>query len=211
MKFNYETQGAITYFVCELEPTEQIDTLTLGMLTNNHIVGLAPVLYTEMNNQRFLKYNISAKISVEQIFGGNMNKERAMLAFHNILNAVCSADEYMIEPNCFLMQAENMFMNVSSCEAALICIPVVTNKDINVEAINMFKKILVSAQFAPNEDAGYITQLITYLNDAAGFSIYGFRDLVEQIKLQPAIPTMKKVTSEVVKPSVQPIAQQPIY
>ena len=47
MKFTYETQGAITYLVCELDAMEQIDSLTLGMLTNNHIQGLAPVLYTE--------------------------------------------------------------------------------------------------------------------------------------------------------------------
>ena len=210
MKFNYETQGAITYFVCELEGTEQIDSLTLGMLTNNHIVGLAPVLYTEMNNQRFLKYNISAKISVEQIFGGNMNKERAMLAFHNILSAVCSAEDYMIDPNCFLMQAEYMFMNVSSCETALICIPVVSDKDVNMEAINMFKKLLVSAQFAPNEDAGYIAQLIAYLNDVASFNIYRFKDLVEQVKQQPSMPAVPKVEAVAVTPSVQLVAQQPV-
>ena len=72
MKFNYETQGASTYLVCELEPTEQLDSLTLGMLTNNHIPGLAPVIHTEMNGQRFLKYNISAKVASNQFFGGNM-------------------------------------------------------------------------------------------------------------------------------------------
>ena len=49
MNFSYETQGAVTYLVCELDADEQLDSLTMGMLTNNHIVGLAPVLYMEMN------------------------------------------------------------------------------------------------------------------------------------------------------------------
>lgn len=182
MKFTYETQGAITYLVCELESTEQLDSLTLGMLTNNHINGLAPVLYTEMNGQQFLKYNISAKVSSEQFFSGSMNKQRTLIAFHNILEAICSVDEYMIDQNCFSMLPEHVFLNVSNCEAALVCVPVVTNKDITPDVANFFKKIMFSTQFDPNEDAGYITQLITYINSNANFSVYGLKDLVNNLQ-----------------------------
>lgn len=182
MKFTYETQGAITYLVCELDATEQIDSLTLGMLTNNHIQGLAPVLYTEMNGLRFLKYNISAKLTVEQFFSGNMNKQRTLNAFANILNAICSADEYMIDQNCFSVVSEHVFINISNCESALICVPVSVEKDINIEIASLFKKILFSTQFDQNEDASYITQLITYLNGGQSFNVYGLRDLVNKLQ-----------------------------
>ncbi len=188
MKFSYETQGAITYLVCELETAEQIDSLTLGMLTNNHISGLAPVLYTEMNGQQFLKYNISAKISSEQFFSGNMNKQRTLQAFGNILETICSIDEYMIEQNCFSILPEHVFINVSNCEAALICIPVITDKNINPEISNFFKKIMFSSQFDSSEDAGYITQLITYINDNNNFNVYGLRDLVKQLQSDASMP-----------------------
>ena len=189
MKFTYETQGAITYLVCELDVTEQLDSLTLGMLTNNHIQGLAPVLYTEMNGLRFLKYNISAKITIEQFFSGNMNKQRTLAAFSNILNALCSADEYMIDQNCFSVIPEHMFINVSNCETALICVPITVEKDINSEIAGLFKKILFSTHFDQSEDAGYITQLITYLNDGASFNIYGLRDLVVRLQANTASNT----------------------
>lgn len=182
MKFNYETQGASTYLVCELEPTEQLDSLTLGMLTNNHISGLAPVIHTEMNGQRFLKYNISAKVASNQFFGGSMNKQRALTAFKNILDALCSADEYMIEQNCFSVIPEHVYLNVSNCESALICIPVDSDKNINTEVAALFKQILFTTQFDANEDANFITEMITYLNNGATFNVYGFRDLV--VKLQ---------------------------
>ncbi len=180
MNFNFETQGAITYLVCELDSADQLDTLTLGMLTNNHISGLAPVLYTEMNGQRFLKYNISAKVSAEQFFGGNMTKQRTIGAFQNILNSLCAADEYMIDQNCFSVLPEHVFLNVSNCETALICIPVESSKDINAEVANFFKKILFSTQFDQSEDAGYITQMISCINNSA-FNVYGFKDLVDKI------------------------------
>lgn len=178
MNFTYETQGAITYLVCELESQEQLDGLALGMLTNNHIAGVAPVLYTEMNGQRFLKYNISAKVSADQFFSGTVSKERALNAFKNILNAVCSADEYMIDPKCFSVVSEHVFLNVSSCEVALVCIPTETEKDFNAELSAFFKKILISTQFESGGDTSYIAELVSYINNSGAFTVYGLRDLV---------------------------------
>lgn len=203
MNFTYETQGAITYLVCELEATEQIDSLTLGMLTNNHIQGLAPVLYTEMNGQRFLKYNISAKLTVDQFFSGNMNKQRTLTAFSNILNALCSADEYMIDQNCFSVASEHVFINVSNCETALICIPVTVEKDFNNEVASLFKKILFSTQFDQSEDASYITQLITCLNGGPSFNIYALKDLVARLQSTNAVPATPA------QPSYQAPVQRP--
>ena len=202
MKFTYETQGAITYLVCELDANEQIDSLTLGMLTNNHIQGLAPVLYTEMNGQRYLKYNISAKITVEQFFSGSMNKQRTLTAFSNILNALCSADEYMIDQNCFSVAPEHVFLNVSNCETALICVPVVVEKDINVEIAALFKRILFATQFDQSEDASYITQLITCLNSGPAFNAYVMKDLVAKLQAGNTAPAQPAY-----KPPVQPVAQ----
>lgn len=182
MNFTYETQGAITYLVCELAATEQVDSLTLGMLTNNHIPGLAPVLYTEMNGQRYLKYNISAKISADQFFSGNMNKQRILTAFSNILNAICSADEYMIDLNSFSVVSKHIFLNVSSCETALICVPVTIEKDINAEVAAFFKQVLFTTQIDASENISFVTEMITYLNNSATFNVYGFRDLVAKLQ-----------------------------
>ncbi len=207
MQFTYETQGAITYLVCELDATEQIDNLTLGMLTNNHIAGLAPVLYTEMNGQQYLKYNISAKVSSEQFFSGSMNKQRTLTAFHNILEALCSVDEYMIDQNCFSMLPEHVFLNVSNCEVALVCVPTVTDKDITPEVANFFKKIMFSTQFDPNEDAGYITQLITYINSNANFNVYGLKDLVNNLQAGTSVPQAAPVQPQAF--NAPPVQQKP--
>ena len=211
MNFNYETQGAITYLVCELDSNDQLDNLTLGMLTNNHINGLAPVLYTEMDGQRFLKYNISAKVAVNQFFSGSMNKQRAMQAFQSILNALCSADEYMIDQNCFSVNPDHVFLNVSNCEAALVCIPVDNARNINAETAALFKQIVFNTQFDPNEDSGYITQMISYLNSGTNFTVYGFRDLVQRLASGAASPA--QVTPQVQsapiqqsKPAVPPVS-----
>lgn len=211
MKFTYETQGAITYLVCELESKEQIDSLTLGMLTNNHITGLAPVLYTEMNGQCFLKYNISAKISSDQFFGGSINKQRILTAFRNIIHTICSADEYMIDLNCFSVVPEHVFLNVSNCETALICVPVTNDRDINHEVVTFFKKIMFEAQFDPSEDTSFMAELLAYINNSSVFNVYGMKDLVDRLlssagTVQNTRPVMQQmygtVSANVQQPSV---------
>lgn len=214
MKFTYETQGAITYLVCELENEEQVDKIALGMLTNNHIVGLAPVLYTEMNSQRFLKYNISAKVSSDQFFSGTMNKQRTLNAFQNILSAICSVDEYMIDQNCFSILSEHIFLNVSNCETAMICIPVTNDKDINSEVSALFKKIMFSSQFDNNEDASYITQIITYVNSGESFTVYGLKDLIDKLYTGTSVsasavqqaPVMQQIPISTVQQPVIPVS-----
>ena len=47
--FKYENQGANTYLVYSVPPDNIVDTLSLGMLTNNSIPGLAKTLYTQMD------------------------------------------------------------------------------------------------------------------------------------------------------------------
>ena len=66
MEFSYENQGANTYLVYEIASDDMLDTLSLGMITNNNVPGLAQSLFTQMDNQKYIKYNITSKISMKQ-------------------------------------------------------------------------------------------------------------------------------------------------
>ncbi len=229
MKYSYETQGASTYLVCELEPADQLDGLTLGMLTNNHIPGVAPVIYTEMNGQQYLKYNISAKISSDQFFSMGITKDRTLLGLKNILDALCSADDYMIDINCFSLAKEQVFLNVSSCEAALICIPVVSQENINTRGIAFFKESLENCSLG-QQDKPYVDELMNYLQEETAFSVYGLKELVTDLqsgarkpvavaKSVPTPPPVSPFDSTVSiedmpnlagKPAVPPVATPPV-
>lgn len=200
MNFNFERQGPVTYLVCQLDNNEVVDTLTLGMLTNNHIVGLAPVLYTELNGQRFLKYNISAKISAGHFFAGDVARERALEAFTNIANSICAADDYMIDQSCFTLAPEYVFLNVSSCEVSLVCIPVLSNKDINAEIVELFSSLIETSGL---KASGQVPQIDEYLANEAAFNIYSFKNIIEEEKkgISPIVsPIMTAVNSNPEEP-----------
>ncbi len=72
--FTYENQGASTYLVYALSDEEMIDSMSLGMITNNAIPGLSSTMFMQMNAVRYLKYNVSSRIPVSQFFSGPVNK-----------------------------------------------------------------------------------------------------------------------------------------
>ena len=144
MEFTYENQGSNTYLVYGIKENDVVDTMSLGMLTNNKIPGLAPALFTQMDEERFIKYNVTAKISAKEIFMGSVNRKRLLGVLSGIVNAISSAEEYMIDPKTLLLDMEYIFSDVSTCETILICLPVEMEEQKDV--MGHFLRILCSAQ-----------------------------------------------------------------
>lgn len=73
------------------------------MLTNNSIPGLAQTLFTQMDEERYIKYNVSAKISMKQFFCGVVNRRRLLGAFEGIVDGLMPAEDYMIDTSSIIL------------------------------------------------------------------------------------------------------------
>lgn len=180
-KFSYENQGTNTLLVYEIQPGDAIDSVGLGMITNNKITGLAPCVYTQIDENKFLKYNVSAKITVSQFFAGQVNKKRLLGVFNGIVDAMIAADEYMIDPGSVLLDLDYMFANVSTCETLLICLPVQEVNKQRIDEKEFFKQIMFSTQFDQTENCDHVAKIINYLNSASGFSFVEFKKVLQSI------------------------------
>ena len=49
MNFTYENQGTNTYLVYQIAGSDKIDTMSLGMITNNKIAGIVPTVFTQLD------------------------------------------------------------------------------------------------------------------------------------------------------------------
>ena len=203
MDFVYESQGTNTYLVYEIKAEDQIDSMSLGMLTNNKITGFAPTFFTQMDAKRFIKYNVSAKVSVRQFFNGAVNKKRLLGVFEGIVEGLLSAEDYMIDPSAIVLDLDYIFADVSTCEASLICLPL--SSDSTTDLSMFFKNIMFSTQFDQAENCDHVAKIINFLNGAPVVSLTDFKKLLESIKgaTQPAQTTTKTATT-VQSQQVQP-------
>lgn len=217
MNFTFENQGTNTYLVYAVQPEDSIDTMSLGMLTNNKILGLAQTMFTQMDTTKYIKYNISAHVSVKQFFSGSVNKKRLIGVFKGIVNAMMSAEDYMIDTHSILMDMDYIFADVSTCETVLICLPIVEVEKNQVELGSFFKNIMFSTQFDSTENCDYVAKIINYLNSAPMFSLNEFKAVLDGIdETAQAKPVVQAKAQPVVTPPVQkkaveaPVASTPV-
>lgn len=212
--FTFENQGAYNYLVYEIGKDETVDTMTLGMITNNKIAGLSQALYTQMDNKKFVKYNISSKVSVSQFFEGTVNKKRLLGVFSSIATAMLSAEDYMIDSNSLVLDLNYIYADVTTCDAVLICLPVMdTGKQPN-DLSTFFKNIVFSTQFDQAENCEYVARIINYLNSTPSFSIVDFKNFLDELTnnaANRAVNAMPAQQSAKVVPAIsQQVAKQTI-
>lgn len=210
-EFVFENQGTNTYLVYEISENDAIDTLSLGMLTNNKISGLAATLFTQMDATKYIKYNVSSKVSVKQFFSNTVNKKRLLGVFKGITNALLSAEDYMIDENTIVLDLDYIFSDVSTCETVLICLPI-QGRAGHADLGMFFKEIIFSTQFDQSENCDHVAKIINYLNRTPAFSLSEFKDLLEKIENESVASTVQSIprTSTVAQAAPQPKVERQV-
>ena len=181
MTFTFETNGNSTFLVYAMGQEEKLDTMTLGMITKNKIPGMASVLFTQRNAERFLKYNVTARVTVRQFFSGTVSRRRLLGIFASIAAALSAAEEYMIDPRSLLLDAHYIYADVSSCRAEMICLPLMDAAS-GPDAGQFFKSIMFETRFDQTESCDYVARIINYLNSAPMFIAEEFGRLVQELQ-----------------------------
>lgn len=216
MNFSFENQGTHTYLVYTVAEDDAVDSMSLGMLTNNKIHGLAHTLFTQMDATKFIKYDVSAKISVKQFFTGQVNKKRLIGVFNGIVDAMLSAEDYMIDVNSILLDLDYIFADVSTCETVLVCLPIVSDDLSKRDLGAFFKNIMFTTQFDQTENCDHVAKIINYLNSSPVFSLADFKKLLDNLggsaaPAQVQQPVVQKVqVQQTQTPVQQPVQQQPV-
>ncbi len=210
-QFTYENQNTTTFLVYSVASDEVIDTMSLGMLTNNKIPGLAQTLFTQLDDRKFIKYNISAKVTASDFFMGAINRRRLLGVFNSIVDAILGAEEYMIDSSMVLLDLNYIFTDVSTCEAKMICLPVIRQDMAAANYGAFFKNIMFNHQFDQSENCDYVTRIINYLNSTPVFSLYDFKNLLNDLNRPEG--GQRNGQQPVVRntaPAVQPSVPQPV-
>lgn len=209
MQFEFEVQGTGTLLVYRMEEEQRLDSLTMGMMRNNKIEGVLPLTYSQMDSDRFLKYNVSSRISLEQYFNGIVNKKRLLGVMKSIASAVVNAREYMIEPSFLVFDKEYIFVDVSTAAAQMVCLPIERE---NGEAANLehfFKELVLGVQFDVSENCDYVARLLGYFNSNTMFSVEDFLTMLRQLERGETKEAPEPTPAEQKPPVPTPTEQKP--
>lgn len=184
--FTYENQEASSFLVYQLRKEEQLDTVGMGMLSNNQIPHILPVLYTQINENRYLRYAVPSRIPLDSFLDGMVSRERLL----NVLTSICEAIEesqaYMLDSSMLVLDKRYIFANVTTGEVAMVYLPVLEQTKDNFELCDFFKKIMFGTQFDSSEDCSYIATIINQLNKNGNFLVTDFKKMLQTLQNQGA-------------------------
>ena len=179
--FALEKQGISTYLVYKVQMEEELDRISMRMLTDNEIKGLIPTYVLHVDGRDMLRYNISGKVSVAEYLSGTMDRKKIFCIFRGIINALISVDEYMIKPNELVMDCQYIFVDPATYETTVLCLPIKKEEPAATDIQMFLKNILFQARFNQNEKNDYIAAIISYLNDDTLFSPKDFLGLLNRL------------------------------
>ncbi|MBR2048768.1 MAG: FHA domain-containing protein [Oscillospiraceae bacterium] len=214
MKFTFENQGTSTFLVYEVAPEDELDSMGLGMLTNNKIDGFAPASFMQIDSTRYIKYNVSAKVSAAQLLSGTVNKKRLLGVFSGVIKAILSAEDYMLDVSSLVLDLDYIFTDVSTCETVLVSLPVLNRAEENPELLTFFKNIIFNAQFDQTENCGHVAQILNHLNSTPTLAPVEFQELLDKLadQAEPAVKAQSaaaELPSKPVQPEAKPASPDP--
>ncbi len=180
MKLTYESKETGTFLVCCMEEGETLDATSMGMLDNNRIEGVLPLNYSQMYDARYIKYNISSKVSLNRYFSGVVSRSRMVNVMKSMAFAVLTAEDYMLEASSFLWDKDYIFVDVNTAEAYLIYIPV-ADAERKVSLDQFFKQLLLGVQFDQTENCDYVAKLLGFFHSNVNFSLKAFYQMLNRL------------------------------
>ena len=187
MEWKMECLDGMKYLTVEITPEYVIDSMTLGMITNNVIKGYAKASVTQLNNIKYVKYHVGTAVSISEYLKSEIRRVGLLSVFGGICEALVSAEEYMIDPGSIELNVDRIYVDSKTFDVYMVCVPV-AGESLNASDLKqLFKTVLFSAQFASNENNAYIGKLLNYLNQPKDFDIGDFRKLINSIILESEV------------------------
>lgn len=174
-----QTNAQGSFVTYKLEHQESLDRMTMGMLTNNKIKGMIPIDYSQIDSERWIKYDITSMQPLQSYLSGILTRKKALGIFSQIVNTFLLAEDYMIDASFIILDINNIYINAGTEELGIICLPVsgfVSNVTLQDLAANITRR----GQFNSRENCDYVTKILNFVNGSQ-FSIAGFKDLLDEL------------------------------
>jgi hypothetical protein len=136
-----------------------------------------------MNEAKHIKYNISSRISVKQMFSGPVNKKRLLGVLNGVVDALLATEEYMMDPRSVILDVDHIYVDVTTCETVLLCLPIAEVEEAEDHDITaFFKKLVFTTLYDQTENADHVTRLLNFLNSSETVSLVDFKALLLELE-----------------------------
>ena len=209
--FEIKKQTAGLQLTYTVKPEDTVDTVGLGMCTHQQMpAGLAPLLFTQTDNEKYIKYQIPSDTTLKSYCANRIRIDSLVCLFCDILQVFSACEDYMLNPNLILLEADTVFVDPASGRLYLIYLPI-TEYAKAPDVAAFFRAIVSGAQFDLAQNGNAVARIFNFLNSSASISVSDALAFFTQLKneLVPgAVQSGRVERKEIPASLVTPVAPQ---
>ncbi len=195
------TENNKTFLIYKVNENDTIDNMSVNMLKNNDILHILPVSFAQVGEEKYLRYDITSKISLSDAIKYPISKERFLAIFDGIFSGILNLDDFMIPTNTLLLNMDEIYFDEFNEYIYLISFPINVSESANVDFAEFTRSLTNRVQLQTNDE--FITgKVLNRLNQTQTFSVGEFHKFIKSIRDENS--SQKKTANQ------QKLIQQPI-
>ena len=173
--------GEKKFLMYRVDDAAQMDHVEVEMLKNNDIKGLLPFSSAQNNDEIKFMYEMTNKMKLSQFLGGLVRWEELYPAVQGIIAAIMDCAQYMLNEGHFVLEAENIFIDLSSRKIELMFLPVENELLAHITWKDFLITLLHNLNYDMKDDIGKLETLQSYLADEK-ITLKEYAEKIEKIK-----------------------------
>ena len=206
MKEAYENKGAATFLVCELQPGDQLEGVSLRALAGGLLQGFAAASFSQVGATRYIHYDVTGKTPFFRLMKEPVTKKVLLGALNGIADALLSVEANQVDPGTIILDPAHVLTDVNTGETVMICMPLVAFRPGQTAGM-LYNFILSNARLNNAEDAGFVAQLQEFLKSNPDPAPAAMKE--ELGKAEAAVSAPAESVMPVVAPPEQIVPEQP--
>ena len=206
MKETYENKGAATFLVCELQPGDQLEGISLRALAGGQLQGFAAASFSQVGDTRYIHYDVTGKTPFFRLMKEPVTKKVLLGALNGIADALLSVEANQVDPGTIILDPAHVLTDVNTGETVMICMPLVAFRPGQTAGM-LYNFILSNARLNNAEDAGFVAQLQEFLKRNPDPAPATMKE--ELGKAEAAVSAPAESVMPVVAPPEQIVPEQP--
>ena len=206
MKEAYENKGAATFLVCELQPGDQLEGVSLRALAGGLLQGFAAASFSQVGATRYIHYDVTGKTPFFRLMKEPVTKKVLLGALNGIADALLSVEANQVDPGTIILDPAHVLTDANTGETVMICMPLVAFRPGQTAGM-LYNFILSNARLNNAEDAGFVAQLQEFLKSNPDPAPAAMKE--ELGKAEAAVSAPAESVMPVVAPPEQIVPEQP--
>lgn len=163
-----------------LSPGERVMSFPHGMLINNNIAGIPRYNMSSEQGVTRLIYSVSNAVRLSDMIKRSIPKSTLLAVFDSITDVMLASEEYMLDPEGFVLDVDNVFINNGRIAANIIYLP--TNMRSGTTLRTLLKDCISQGIFDLRDDSAYPMVINNYLNTQQVVSPREFKKFLNSMR-----------------------------